>query len=282
MTTRIAVIGTGFGRSSLAPGSGATANRAPTPEIAAIVGHGVKAELIETRLSLFPGTPYERGMGAVGYIEAGIRAQDEGFDAVFINTFGDYGIDELKSAVKIPVVGAGEAAMTMASMLGRKFAIVTIWPKSLNFIYDERIRNCGMANRCVGVFNVLADAEMARGRDSDPVNDMRAGKTAMIDRIVAVANQAIAAGADTIALGCTCMAPVGQKIAARLPVPVIEAATAGYKYTETLAALKLTQSPAAFPTAAADRLAVARKLVNGGDGAAPQEKECEVCVEAAE
>lgn len=274
MVQRIAVIGTGFTPNG---------NRTPPPEIAAIVGHGLKAELIETRLSLFPGTPYERGLGAVGYIEAAIRAQDEGFDAVFINTFGDYGIDEMKSALKIPVVGAGEAAMTMASMLGRKFAIVTIWPKSLNFIYDERIRNCGMASRCIGVFNVLAEAEMApRGSAEDPVTAMRAGKTTMIDRIVAMAEKAVAAGADTIALGCTCMAPVGKQIAARVSVPVVEALTAGYKYTEMQVALRLKQSVAAFPPVAADRLAVARKLVNGGDGAPPRESECEVCVEAAE
>jgi len=273
MSTRIAVIGTGFTPNG---------NREPTPEIAAVVGAGVKAELIETRLSVFPGTPYERGLCAIGYIEAGIRAQDEGFDAVFINTFGDYGIDELKSALKIPVVGAGEASMSMASMLGRAFAIVTIWPPQLNFIYEERVRNCGMTDRCVGVFNVLQDEELEKGRDSDPVADMRAGKRSMIERILIVAKQAMASGADTIALGCTCMAPIGQKIADQLPIPVIEAATAGYKYTELLASLRLKHSAGAHPPVAADRLSIARKLVNGGDGAPLQEKECEVCVEAAE
>lgn len=274
MTNRIAVIGTGF-----TP----TGRRSPPPEIAAVVGAEMSAELIETRLSLFPGTPFERGLGAVGYIEAGIRAQDEGFDAVFINTVGDYGIDELKSALKIPVVGAGEASMTMATILGRKFAIVTIWPASLNFIYEERLRSCGMTQRCVGLFNVLAESEMApRGSEEDPVKAMRAGKATMVDRIVAAAERALAAGADTIMLGCTCMAPVGRAIAARLPVPVIEALTTGYKFTELMVAMRLKQSPAAFPAVAGDRLAVARKLVNGGDGAPPQEAECEVCVEAAE
>jgi allantoin racemase len=274
MTHRIAVIGTGF-----TP----TGQRSPPSEIAAIMSSGFSAELIETRMSLFPGTPFERGLGAIGYIEAGIRAQDEGFDAVFINTVGDYGIDELKSALRIPVVGAGEAAMTMATMLGRRFAVVTIWPTSLNFIYDERVRNCGMSARCLGVFNVLSESEMApRGSEVDPVHDMRAGKAAMLDRIVAAADRAVAAGADTIVLGCTCMAPIGHLIAARMGVPVVEAMTAGYRFAEMLLAMRLRQSPAAYPPVDAGRLAVARKLVNGGDGAPPTELECETCVAAAE
>lgn len=274
MPKRIAVIGTGF-----TP----TGSRKPPPEIAAIVGEGFSAELIETRLSLFPGTPFERGLGAIGYIEAGVRAQDEGFDGVFINTVGDYGIDELKSALRIPVVGAGESAMATAAMLGKKFAIVTIWPDTLNFIYEERIRACGAAHRVVGIFNVLAPSEMApRGSNDDPVTDMRAGKSAMIDRIVTAANDAVAAGADTVMLGCTCMAPIGRAIAARMAVPVVEALSAGYKHTELLLSMGLCQSSAAYPPVGADRLALARKLVNGGDGAPPKEAECGVCVAAAE
>jgi allantoin racemase len=274
MKKRIAVIGTGF-----TP----TGSRTPPAEIAAIAAPHVQPELIETRLSLFPGTPFERGVGALGYIEAGIRAQDEGFDAVFINTVGDYGIDELKSALRIPVVGAGEAAMTMASVLGRKFAIVTIWPCSLNFIYEERLRASGMGARCIGLFNVLVESEMApRGAADDPVKAMRQGKAAMIDRIVAAAETAIASGADTIMLGCTCMAPIGRQVADRLSVPVVEPLTAGYKFTETLVGLGLSQSGAAFPAVGEERLAIVRKLVNGGDGAPVAEAECEVCVAAAE
>jgi len=160
---------------------------------------------------------------------------------------------------------------------------VTIWPTTLNFIYDERIRSCGMAARCIGVFNVLAESEMSpRGSEEDPVKAMRAGKAAMIDRIVAVADRAVAAGADTIVLGCTCMAPIGRAIAARMTVPVIEALSAGYKFAELMVAMRLKQSAAAYPPVSAERLALARKLVNGGDGAPPKEAECDVCAEAAE
>lgn len=264
--TRIAVIGTGVGPAgnALAPAE-IRAQARFTPE------------LIETKLSIFPGTPYQRGLVALGYVEAGIRAQDQGCDGVFINTFGDYGITELKSALRIPVVGAGEASLTLATTLGRRFAIVTIWPPSLNFLYEERLATTGLASRCVGIFNVLNELEMnQRGQSNDPVAAMRAARADMIDRISVAAIKAVREqGADTIVLGCTCMAPIGGVIAARLDVPVIEPMTAGYAATEMLAALKLAQSKTAFPAPPPAALDVARQLVSGGISV--PDDDCDVC-----
>ncbi len=271
MTTRIAVIGTGVGPQG---------NTTPPKEIAAVARAPYQPELIETKLSVFPGTPYQRGIAAIGYVEAGIRAQDKGYGAVFINTFGDYGLAELKSALSIPVIGAGETALSLAVTLGRKFAIVTIWPTSLNFIYDERLQSTQMQSRCVGVFNVLVESEMANhGTADDPVAAMRAAKAHMIDRIVAEANKAIAAGADTIILGCTCMAPIGKLIASKMSVPVIEPMTTGYVACETALQLGVSQSKAAFAAPPASALQAARDLV-AGHVPAPDEEECGVCIVA--
>ncbi|MBL8629271.1 MAG: hypothetical protein JNM81_06565 [Rhodospirillaceae bacterium] len=271
MTTRIAIIGTGVGPQG---------TKTPPKEIASIARVPYQPELIETRLSIFPGTPYQRGLAALGYVEAGIRAQDEGYGAAFINTFGDYGIAELKSALIIPVVGAGEAALTLAGTLGRKFAIVTIWAPSLNFIYAERLQACRMEDRCVGVFNVLIESEMpGQGVGEDPVAAMRAAKAHMIERIVAEANKAVAAGADTIILGCTCMAPIGALIASRMNVPVIEPMTAGYMACETALRLGVAQSKAAFAAPPAAALQAARDLVAGNATISPDE-ECGVCIVA--
>lgn len=277
MSTRIAVIGTGVGPQG---------TNTPPKEIASVARAPYRPELIETRLSVFPGTPYQRGLAALGYVEAGIRAQDEGYGAAFINTFGDYGIAELKSALAIPVIGAGEAALTLATTLGRRFAIVTIWAPSLNFIYDERLLACRVQDRCIGVFNVLIESEMPgqgvvekQGAGEDPVAAMRAAKAHMIERIVAAANKAVAAGADTIILGCTCMAPIGALIASRMTVPVIEPMTAGYMACETALHLGLSQSKAAFAAPPAAALQAARDLV-AGHVPATADEECGVCIVA--
>ncbi len=167
--------------------------------------------------------------------------------------------------------------MATAMTLGRRFAIVTIWAPSLNFIYDERLTASNVGARCVGVFNVLGLDEMpGAGGTEDRVADMRSAKSYMIDRIVAAAETAISQGADTIVLGCTCMAPVGALIASRLTVPVVEPLTTGYLACETLLTLGLRQSKAAFPQPPPQALQAARDLVAGAP-ISPDE-ECEVCV----
>jgi allantoin racemase len=274
---RIAVIGTGF-----RPTGTGTAPK----EIAAVAGAPFRPELLEPRFGAFPRTPYDRGLAVIGYIDAGIAAEKDGFAAVFLNTFGDYGLAELKSALHIPVIGAGEAAMALASTVGSRFAIVTVWPRSMNFIYDERLAACGMTQRCASIVNIFQDDDIVateRGDPDDPISAMRAGNGAITDRIVAAAEDILAKGeADTIILGCTCMAPIGSTIAARLGVPVIESMTAGYKMAEMLVSLGLTQSAAAFPKPPAARLNRIGLLIAAGGSQPADDEDCQVCIVAAE
>jgi allantoin racemase len=271
MAHRIAILGTGYR---------AVGGIERPREIGLVAAAGFQPELVETRFGAFPKTPYDRGLTCLGYIDAGIEAERAGYHALFLNTFGDYGIAELRSALSIPVIGAGEAAISVAATLGRRFAIVSIWPRTMNFIFDERIAATGMGARCAGIHNVMDDGEMetvTRGDADNPVAVMRAGSAAIVDRIVAAAELAIARdGAEVIILGCTCMAPVGQAVAARVRAPVVEAMTAGYKMAELLVSLRLTQSAIAYPRAGSDRLHIIGDLISGA--AAPVEEDCEICV----
>ncbi len=149
MTYRIGIIGTGA-----AP----TGKNEPPAPVVELAGSGFTPELIETRLRTFPMTPYDRGLTALAYVDCTVEAEKAGFDAVFINTVGDYGIDEMKSATDMVVVGAGEATMAMCCNVGKRFSIVTIWPPKLNFIYHERLRSCAMEDRCGSIRNVLNDS----------------------------------------------------------------------------------------------------------------------------
>jgi allantoin racemase len=275
MIQRIAVLGTGYRPAGA---------REPPREIAAVAAAGFRPELVETRFGAFPDTPYDRGLAVLGHVDAGIQAERDGYRALFLNTFGDYGVAELRSALGIPVVGAGEAAMALAATLGRRFAIVSIWPRAMNFIYDERIAATGMGPRCAGIRNVMDDGEMERvkrGDPDDPVTTMRRGSAAIVDRVVAAAEAAIRDGADTIVLGCTCMAPIGARVAARVKAPVVESMTAGYKMTEMMVSLGLAQSAVAFPRAGAGRLRVVGDLI-AGTRREVVEEECEICVIAAD
>lgn len=270
MTYRIGIIGTGA-----AP----TGNSVPPAPIAEIAAQGFAPELIEPRMRTFPMTPYDRGLTALAYLDCALEAEKAGFDAVLINTVGDYGIDEMKSATGMVVVGAGEATMAMCCNTGRNFSIVSIWPPKLNFIYDERLASCGMESRCVSIRNVLLDADIAGVADAGATTaDLQDHNEAFQDHIVEAIQAAVSDdGAHTIMLGCTCMAPVGPDIAARVHVPVFEPMRTGYKTAEVLLALGVRHSDAAFPIPNPENLAAVGTLV-AGQGNIELGGDCEICL----
>lgn len=237
-TMRIAVLGSGT-RAKVLP-----------PALAELATPGVTPELVELRLSAFALTPYERLIVDVGYVDAAQSAAARGFDAVFINSFADYGIAAARAAVAIPVVGAGEATLRAAAAGGRRFAIVTVWPASMAHLYDERLRMLGLAAQCAPLRHVSPESELARVADDDGVMArMHRGEADVIGRLVEACERAVREdGAEAIALGCTCMAPVGPAIAAACSVPVYEAARTGY--CATVEALRTARASAGTARAA--------------------------------
>ncbi len=270
MTYRIGIIGTGA-----AP----TGNNVPPAPIREIAADGFAPELIEPRLRTFPMTPYDRGLTALAYLDCALEAEKAGFDAVYINTVGDYGIDEMKSATDMVVVGAGEATMAMCVNTGRRFSIVTIWPPKLNFIQYERLSSCGMQDRCASIRNVQEDREVEGVEHAAATTaSLKDRNESLKKRIVDAINAAVSEdGADTIMLGCTCMAPVGPDIAAQVNVPVFESMRTGYKTVEALLALGVRHSDAAYPKPNPDNLSAVGALV-AGQGNMDLGGDCEVCV----
>lgn len=234
---RIAVIGTGHR---------ATGGNEPPAGIAAVARASFKPELVETRLQIFPDTPAHRRDAAVGYLEAGYRAEAEGYAAVFINTVGDYGLKRLRHCVSIPVVGAGQAGMYLAASLADRFAIVTIWPRSLEFIYRDLLSDYGLADKCVSIRYGSEDAALASLAEPDNfVERMRRGEADMLENLTAHCRAAAEDGAGAILLGCTCMSPIGGVLADAVPLPVVDPMTAGYRYAELLVSAGLTPAPLA-------------------------------------
>lgn len=59
-------------------------------------------------------------------IDNSIEAEALGYDGIVIGHFQDPGLYELRSALRIPVVGAGQASMFYGAQLGRRLALVTL------------------------------------------------------------------------------------------------------------------------------------------------------------
>ncbi|NBC35164.1 hypothetical protein GTZ99_01165 [Novosphingobium sp. FSY-8] len=197
---------------------------APRRELAAGLPDGYRLTAWPSRVGVFPATPVERAMQDIGHLEAGIAATRAGCAALVIDSLADYGLAALRAAVPVPVVGAGEAglaAVAQAAGDGR-FAIVTVWPESMDFLTHDLLRAHGMAARCLPIRHVGDEAALENLSGPDGYLS-QIGRAA--DAIVARARAEIAAavqdGAQAVLLGCTCMSPMAARVADGAAVPVI-------------------------------------------------------------
>ena len=209
------------------------AGRAPTlpPHLAALTDSHIGATPFGSLIAAFAATPYERLAVDVGYVEAAQRAASEGARAIFIDSFADYGIAAMRAVLPIPIVGAGEAALEAAAAGHRRYAIVTVWPQSMAFLYEERLRMMPAGAGCVDVIHVSPETELERlTSDAGVMQRMARREDAIVAQLVDVCEQvAKSRGVDAIVLGCTCMAPIGPAIQARVDIPIIEPSRVGFQ-----------------------------------------------------
>lgn len=87
--------------------------------------HGMKAG---TYPSDYPGThigySYLAGLHREQFVEAALRAEDEGYDAFFIATIPDTAYEQVRSLIDIPVVTLGQTSVLHAAGLGQCIGIV--------------------------------------------------------------------------------------------------------------------------------------------------------------
>ncbi len=187
----------------------------------------------------------DMALAEIGMLEAGLRAEDEGFDAVCIDTMSDTGVAALRSELSIPVIGPGRVAMLTALMLGKRFSIITMWPHWFH-LYEKTLLELGLREHCASM----------RAIDVQPDSvGLLGGKEAEVfPALEALARDCIETdGADTILLGSTTMHQAHGYLAQRLPVPVINPGPLSYKIAETLLGLGLSHSRAAHPVSPAPK-----------------------------
>jgi allantoin racemase len=171
--------------------------------------------------------------------EAGLRAEDEGFDAVVIDTMSDSGLWALRSRLTIPVFGPGLVTYCVAIMLGKRFSIVTMWDRWTP-LYEKNLDLYRVREHCASIRSVQIPPD---------VEALFTGKEdEMFKSLTAEAQKAIHEdGADVILLGSTTMHQAGDYMAEHLPVPVINPGPVAIKMAETFVQLGLSQSKVAFP-----------------------------------
>jgi allantoin racemase len=171
--------------------------------------------------------------------EAGLRAEDEGFDAVVIDTMSDSGLWALRSRLTIPVFGPGLVTYCVGVMLGKRFSIVTMWDKWTP-LYEKNLDLYRLREHCASIraVNIPPDVEaLFTGKEDEMFQTLTAEAQKAIDED----------GADVILLGSTTMHQAGDYMAEHLPVPVINPGPVAIKMAETFVQLGLSHSKVAFP-----------------------------------
>ncbi len=159
------------------------------------------------------------------------EGERNGFDSAMINCFFDPGLYEARELVKMPVVGAGEAAMFLASRMGHKFAVMATSAKSIPII-ERNVERYHLERNLSGVLSLgIGVPRLQHEGLSDEIRGI----------LVKQIDKAVAGGAESITVGCTAALGIGKLLSQISPVPVVDPAVAGLKAAEMMGSLyKLT------------------------------------------
>ena len=198
--------------------------------------------------------PYDYVLGDFTMLEAGLSAQDDGYDAVCIDTMSDSGVAALRAVLDIPVVGAGRSSMLMALMLGERFSILSMW-SHWRHLYSKTLKDLNMVGHCASV----------RAIDIQPDNQsLLSGKEDEVFPLLAEAARLCIEedGAEVIVLGSTTMHQAHAYLCEHLEVPVINPGPLTYKLAEGMLALGLSHSRKAYPRSPAPKHQVVRAMLD--------------------
>jgi Asp/Glu/hydantoin racemase len=159
------------------------------------------------------------------FVRAALRAEAEGYDAFFISVILDPALEEIRSLLKIPVVGLFQSTMLFAATLGQPISWVLYAPAA-----EEQLPRLASL---YGVRDLMGPII----RPSFTLADVMAGykdPTRVIEMFTEAGERAVAQGAKVLVPGearlNTLMARAGVSEVAG--VPVIDSIGVGIAYAE--------------------------------------------------
>ncbi len=170
-------------------------------------------------------------------VRRAIQAEKDGYDAVVLYCLSDPAVVACREAVRIPVIGGGQASMLVACALGYRFSLLTTSPwRTAEKV--ESVRTTGVdPTRLASVRSVTIS-----------LSDARQDIAATVRQLAAVGRQCVEAdGAQVLILGCLSFAGMGPAVAEAVGVPVVDPAFAVINLAELLYAQGLSHSKVAYP-----------------------------------
>ncbi|HBB30486.1 MAG TPA: hypothetical protein DDZ80_04465 [Cyanobacteria bacterium UBA8803] len=178
---------------------------------------------------------YEEFLAIPDLIKKSQAAEQDGFDGILIDCFGEPGVEIIRELIDIPVVGGFNPAVLTATLISQKFSIITVEKRVISML-ETLARDVGITENIASIRDV-----------GIPVSELP-DKNRLIAALVEESQKAIARdGAQAIVLGCTGMLGVANDVKSILyelgmPAPVIDPTTTAITFLESLIRNKLSQS----------------------------------------
>lgn len=203
---------------------------------------------------------HDLAMADIALFEAGVGAQEEGYDAICIDTMSDSGLNPLRSVLDIPVIGPGRASMLFACMLGDKFSVVTQWDP-WKALYKKLARDIGLEHKLASVESINTPPD---------VSNLLGGKEEVVfPKLRDAGLAAIEKGAEVICMGSTTMHQAVPYLQENLPVPVVNPGPLTYKLAELVLGLGLTHSRVGYAAPHVPKLDMLHAMLDAAAKADP-------------
>lgn len=152
-------------------------------------------------------------------------------DAVIIACFDDTGLDAARCLTDRPVIGIGEAAYHLASLLANKFSVVTTLARSVPAL-EHNLHKYGLAARCARV----------RSSEVSVLELEHPGSDACLRISEEIGRAVVEDRAEAIVLGCAGMADLAESLAAEHGLPVLDGVVCAVRLAEAMVGLGLRTS----------------------------------------
>ncbi len=160
-----------------------------------------------------------------------VQGDATGVSAHIIACFDDTGLDAARCIAQAPVIGIGEAAFRLATMLGHRFTVVTTLSRSIAAV-ENNLLKYGLASRCARV----RACEVPVLSLDDPASNAVAQISAEIERSKREDH------AEVVVLGCAGMADLAARLSETHGLPVIDGVACAVKLAEAFGTLGLRTS----------------------------------------
>jgi allantoin racemase len=174
---------------------------------------------------------YDEALSLPGLLAEIAKGEAAGADAHIIACFDDTGLEAARCLAEAPVIGIGEAAFHLASLIAHRFSVVTTLSRSIAAI-ETNLLKYGLDRRCAKVR--AAEVPVLALED--------AGSNARRDISAEIARAKLDDRAGAIVLGCAGMADLAASLSSEHGMPVVDGVAAAVKLAEALGALRLKTS----------------------------------------